>query len=62
MSLNTSLAQPYLPGFCPPEVAGALAAPHNVGKTGAYADLFELASVKTFITGLAGHVAAEAAR
>ena len=31
-------------------------------ETGAYADLFELTSLKTFIAGFAGHIAAEAAR
>ncbi len=42
--------------------ASALASPHTAAKTANYADLFDLTGLKTFITGLAGHVAAEAVR
>ena len=42
--------------------ASVLASPRTAAKTGNYVELSELTGLKTFITGLAGHVAAEAAR
>ena len=36
--------------------------PRTASKTGKYTDLSKLTSLKTFITTLAGHIAAEAAR
>lgn len=42
--------------------AATLASPRSAVKTGKYEDLSDLTSFKTFVTGLAGHVAADAAR
>jgi hypothetical protein len=42
--------------------AALLASPRTASTTGEYSELSELTSLKTFVTGLAGHVAAEAAR
>ena len=42
--------------------ATVLASPRTAADTGDYADLSELASLKTFITSFAGHIAAEASR
>jgi len=42
--------------------ATVLASPRTAAENGDYADLSELASLKTFITSFAGHIAAEAAR
>ena len=42
--------------------ATLLASPRTAVETGAYADLSELTSLKTFVTNFAGHIAAEAAR
>ena len=42
--------------------ATVMASPRTAAKTGEYADLSELTSLKTFITSFAGHIAAEAAR
>ncbi len=42
--------------------ASVLASPRSAAETGDYAELSELTSLKTFITGFAGHIAAEAAR
>jgi hypothetical protein len=42
--------------------ATVLASPRTAANTGDYADLSDLASLKTFITSFAGHIAAEAAR
>lgn len=42
--------------------ATVLATPRSAVKTGAYTDMSELTSLKTFITSFAGHIAAEAAR
>jgi hypothetical protein len=39
-----------------------LASPRNAAATGAYTELSELTGLKTFVTTLAGHIAAEAAR
>jgi hypothetical protein len=43
-------------------VATVMASPRLAAETGAYTDLSELTSLKTFITSFAGHIAAEAAR
>ena len=43
-------------------VASLLHSPRSASKTGAYTELSELAGLRTFITDLAGHVSAEAAR
>jgi hypothetical protein len=42
--------------------ATVIASPRTAAETGAYVDLSELASLKTFVTSFAGHIAAEAAR
>ena len=42
--------------------ATVMASPRSAAKTGEYADLSDLTSLKTFITSFAGHIAAEAAR
>lgn len=42
--------------------ATVLASPRTAADTGDYMDLSDLASLKTFITSFAGHIAAEAAR
>jgi hypothetical protein len=42
--------------------ACVIASPRDAVTTGAYADLSEMTSFKTFVTSLAGHVATEAAR
>lgn len=42
--------------------AAVLSSPREAVATGAYRDLSEMTSFKTFVTSLAGHVAAEAAR
>lgn len=42
--------------------ATVMASPRTAAKTGEFADLSELTSLKTFVTGFAGHIAAEAAR
>lgn len=42
--------------------AALLASPRSASTTGEYSELSELTGLKTFIAGLAGHVAAEAAR
>ena len=42
--------------------AAILASPRGAAETGDYAELSELTSLKTFVTTLAGHMAAEAAR
>src|SRR6202789_1927489 len=42
--------------------ATLLASPRTAADTGAYTDLSELTSLKTFVTSFAGHIAAEAAR
>lgn len=42
--------------------ASILTSPRSAVDSGEYAELGELTSLKTFVTGLAGHVAAEAAR
>lgn len=42
--------------------ASVIASPREAVTSGAYSDLSEMTSVKTFVTSLAGHVAAEAAR
>ena len=42
--------------------AALLASPRSASATGEYSELSELTSLKTFVTALAGHVAAEAAR
>ncbi|THD36699.1 MAG: restriction endonuclease [Sphingomonas sp.] len=42
--------------------AALIASPRSAAEDGAFADLSDLTSVKTFVTGLAGHIAAEAAR
>lgn len=42
--------------------ACVLASPRDAAATGAYAELSELTGLKTFVTTLAGHIAAEAAR
>jgi hypothetical protein len=39
-----------------------LTSPRDAAKTGAYAELSDLTGLKTFVTTLAGHIAAEAAR
>jgi hypothetical protein len=42
--------------------AAVLASPRSASTTGQFAEMSELTSLKTFVTSLAGHVAAEAAR
>jgi len=42
--------------------ATALASPASAGRTGKYANVSEITSLKTFVTTFAGHIAAEAAR
>lgn len=42
--------------------AAVLASPRSAVKTGAFSNMSELTSLKTFVTTLAGHIAAEAAR
>ena len=42
--------------------ASVLASPRTAASTGEFTDLSELTSLKTFVTSLAGHIAAEAAR
>lgn len=42
--------------------ASIIASPRSAASDGAYAELGELTSLKTFVTSLAGHMAAEAAR
>lgn len=42
--------------------AAVIASPRDAVTSGAYSDLSEMTSLKTFVTSLAGHVAAEAAR
>jgi Restriction endonuclease XhoI len=42
--------------------AALLASPREAKDTGAFAELSDLTSLKTFVTSLAGHIAAEAAR
>jgi len=42
--------------------ASIIASPRTAAQTGAYEDLSDMTSLKTFVTSLAGHVAAEAAR
>lgn len=42
--------------------AAVLASPRSAVKTGAFSEMSQLTSLKTFVTTLAGHVAAEAAR
>jgi hypothetical protein len=42
--------------------AALLASPRKAAETGAYSDLSELTSLKTFVSTFAGHIAAEAAR
>jgi len=42
--------------------ASVIASPRTAAADGAYADLDDLTSLKTFVTSLAGHIAAEAAR
>jgi len=42
--------------------ASVIASPREAMTTGAYCDLSEMTSFKTFVTSLAGHIAAEAAR
>lgn len=42
--------------------ASVMASPRTASTTGAYAEISELTGLKTFVTSLAGHVAAEAAR
>ena len=42
--------------------ASVLLSPRSAVRTGAYAELSDMTSLKTFVTTLAGHVAAEAAR
>lgn len=42
--------------------AAVLASPRTASKTGQFGELSDLTSLKTFVTSLAGHIAAEAAR
>jgi hypothetical protein len=42
--------------------ASILASPRSAAADGAYAELDETTGLKTFVTSLAGHIAAEAAR
>jgi type II restriction enzyme len=42
--------------------AALMASPRDASESGAYSDLSDMTSFKTFVTSLAGHVAAEAAR
>jgi hypothetical protein len=42
--------------------ASILASPRNASTTGEFSEMSELTSLKTFVTSLAGHIAAEAAR
>lgn len=42
--------------------ASVITSPRTAANSGEYSDLSEMTSLKTFVTGLAGHVAAEAAR
>lgn len=42
--------------------ASVIASPRTASATGAYSEISELTGLKTFVTTLAGHVAAEAAR
>lgn len=42
--------------------AALMTSPRNASQSGANAPMSEMTSLKTFITSLAGHVAAEAAR
>lgn len=42
--------------------AAVITAPRNAGDTGEFAELSPMTSLRTFVTALAGHVAAEAAR
>jgi type II restriction enzyme len=42
--------------------AAVIASPRNAGKTGEFAEMSTMTDLKTFVTSLAGHVAAEAAR
>ena len=42
--------------------AAVIASPRNAIKTGGYAELSSMTSLKTFVTSLAGHVAAQASR
>ena len=43
-------------------VASVLLSPRSAANTGEYLELGELTGLRTFVTGLAGHIAAEAAR
>ncbi len=43
-------------------IATLMASPREAKDTGAFAELSELTSLKNFVTSLAGHIAAEAAR
>ena len=42
--------------------ASIITSPRSAVTTGEYADLSEMTGLKTFVTSLAGHIAAEAAR
>lgn len=42
--------------------AGLVSSPKTAGKSGQYAELSAMTGLRTFVTGLAGHVAAEVAR
>jgi len=42
--------------------AALMASPRDAANTGSYCELSDMTSFKTFVTSLAGHVAAEAAR
>lgn len=42
--------------------ASVIASPQDASKTGDFKSLSEMAGLKTFVTSLAGHIAAEAAR
>lgn len=42
--------------------ASVIASPREAAKTGQFSELSDLTGLKTFVTTLAGHVAAEAAR
>lgn len=42
--------------------ASVIASPRDAANTGAFKDLSEMTSLKTFVTALAGHFATEAAR
>ncbi len=43
-------------------VAAVMASPRSAAETGEFTDLSEMTSLKTFVTSLAGHIAAEASR